>query len=314
MLDFVAIDFETANSHRGSACAVGLVRVRSGQVVDEKMWFIRPPEKVDRFDNFNTWVHGITAEMVVDAPRWSAVLPRILEFIGDDVVVAHNASFDIGVIRQACAVDGIEWPTLQFLCTMIMSRRALSLPSYRLPFVIDALSVAMGDHHDPLSDALGVVEIVRALAFREGAATIEDLCGSLQVNLGRMTGGAYKGSLAVRTGGGSGVDTLASPDVNPNADPDGYLFGRVVVFTGKLMSMTRQDAWDACAGLGAAPENNTTKRTNILVVGDLNPARLRPGEELSSKARRAYALQSKGQTIELMTEDDFLRCMGDGPL
>jgi DNA polymerase-3 subunit epsilon len=57
------------------------------------------------------------------------------------------------------------------------------------------------------------------------------------------------------------------------------------------------------------PEQNTTKRTNVLVVGDINPAVLRPGSNVTGKARTAFELQDKGQAIEVMTEDDFLRCL-----
>lgn len=304
MLDYCAIDFETANSYRGSPCAVGLVRVRGGTIVDERRWLMRPPEGADWFDRFNVWVHGITAEMVEDAPRWRDVLPAIVEFIGDDVVVAHNAGFDIGVIRYACGVDNIEWPEMRFLCTLVVARRALALPSYRLPFVTEALGHSMGSHHDPLDDARAVTEVVARLAAQEGATTIDELAAAHRVYVGRMERGIYKGSVAV-----SGSTGLADPEVNPDADSDGYLYGRVVVFTGKLWAMVRQDAWNECARVGALPEKNTTQRTNVLVVGDLNPAYLRPGENLSSKARRAFALQDSGQAIEVMTEDDFLRCL-----
>ncbi len=68
MLDYTAIDFETANSYRGSPCSVGLVRVRDGIPVEECHWLIRPPEQVDHFDHFNIALHGITPEMVATAP------------------------------------------------------------------------------------------------------------------------------------------------------------------------------------------------------------------------------------------------------
>jgi NAD-dependent DNA ligase len=97
--------------------------------------------------------------------------------------------------------------------------------------------------------------------------------------------------------------------LNPNADPDGYLYGHVVVFTGTLMSMNRRIAWGECARVGAIAEHDTTKRTNVLVIGDINPAVLRPGSTLTGKARKAFELQDKGQDIEVMTEDDFLRCL-----
>ncbi|MGW0042215.1 exonuclease domain-containing protein [Rhodococcus sp. NPDC003348] len=306
MLDYTALDFETANSYRGSPCSVGLVRVRDGVPVEERHWLMRPPASVDHFDGFNTALHGITPEMVADQPRWSELLPAAVDFIGDDVVVAHNAGFDIGVIRYACAVDNIEWPELRFLCTMVLARRALSLPTYRLPYVVEALGEAAIEHHNALSDAHGVVRVIRGLATAKGAVNLDELAGSVGVSIGRMTSGRYTGSVAVSKGGGA---NLVQPDLNPNADPDGYLYGRVVVFTGTLMSMTRQIAWDECARVGAVAGKSTTKQTNVLVVGDINPAVLQPGSNVTGKARKAFELQEKGQDIEVMTEDDFLRCL-----
>ena len=281
MLNYTAIDFETANSYRGSPCAVGLVRVRNGISVSERRCLIRPPERVDRFDLWNSTIHGITEEMVADQPRWKDVLPMIVDFIGDDVVVAHNAGFDIGVIRYACAVDNIEWPEMQFLCTMVLSRRALSLPTYRLPFVVESLGGSIDNHHDPLADARAVVDVVHRLATVKGIdGGLDELARSVGINIGHMSSGAYRGCVAISPGSSS---RLIQPNLDPSADPDGYLYGRVVVFTGKLLSMTRQIAWDECARIGAITDPDTTKRTQVLVVGDINPAVLRPGSVVTGR-------------------------------
>lgn len=306
MLNFTAIDFETANSYRGSPCSVGLVKVQEGQITAERHWFIRPPESADWFDSFNVAIHGITPEMVESAPRWNELLPHILDFIGSDVLVAHNAGFDIGVMRYACAVDNIEWPSVDFLCTLVMGRRAFSLPSYRLPFVVDACGATLAEHHNALADARAVASIVINMARAAEAHTLAELARQHQIVVGRMHAGVYRGSVAVSPGGST---RLTRPGVNSDADPNGYLYGRVVVFTGALMSMTRQVAWEAVAGAGGIPEPNTTKRTNILVLGEFNPASLRPGASFSGKARRAFDLQDKGQDIELMTEADFLQVL-----
>lgn len=303
-LDYTAIDFETANSYRGSPCSVGLVRVRGGVPVAEEHWLIRPPAEVDHFDPWNVSIHGITAEMVESAPRWNAILPRILDFVGEDIVVAHNAGFDIGVIRYACAVGGIEWPAMRFLCTLVMARRALPLPTYRLPYVAEYLDSELVDHHNALADAHAVVQVVRGLAAFKDVEELESLAKSVGIQVGHMSAGVYRGSAAP-----SGSAALIRSDTNPEADSDGYLYGRSVVFTGTLMSMTRQVAWDECSRVGAVPEKNVTKRTNVLVVGDINPAVLRPGAEVTGKARKAFELQDQGQPIEVMTEDDFLRCV-----
>lgn len=251
VLDFTAMDLETANSYRGSPCSVGLVKVRSGAIVDERHLLIRPPEQVDRFDAFNMGIHGITPEMVADAPRWAAVLPQIIDFIGDDVVVAHNAGFDTGVIRYACAVDGIEWPAVSFLCTLVMARRAFALPSYRLPFVTEACGVTLRDHHDALADARAVADIVCGMAATDGVADVHELATLYGVCVGSMASGVYSGSINTSPGG-SGI-ALAAAEANSDADPDGYLYGRVVVFTGALVSMTRQTAWDEAVRAGGRP-------------------------------------------------------------
>lgn len=313
MLDFTTIDFETANSYRGSPCSVGLVRVRDGQIVESRHWLIRPPEGADWFDGWNVAMHGVTAETVAAAPRWKEILPAIVDFIGDDVVIAHNAGFDMGVVRYACALDNIEWPAMRFLCTLVMARRALALPTYRLPFLAEKLGVAFTHHHNALADATVVVEITARLAEQHKAADVQELAEALGVGIGRMGAGIYRGSVAVSTGG-HGAGRFTPVEVNTGADPGGYLYGRVVVFTGALMSMTRDTARQECAKVGAIPEQSTTKRTNVLVVGDINPAVLRPGSSITGKARKAFELQDLGQEIEVMTEDDFLRCLDGNTL
>ncbi len=114
---------------------------------------------------------------MADAARWKDVLPAIVGFVGDDVAVAHNAGFDIGVIRYACALDNIEWPELRFLCTLVMARRAMALPTYRLPFLAETMGIAFDDHHDALADATAVVDVVARLAEKQHATDLLGLAG-----------------------------------------------------------------------------------------------------------------------------------------
>ena len=103
-LDFTAIDFETANGFRGSPCAVGLTKVRGGRVVEEASWLMRPPADHDHFDYHNVRIHGIRAEDVAGRPRFGELFPEIGAFIGGDILAAHNAAFDLGVIRSGLEV------------------------------------------------------------------------------------------------------------------------------------------------------------------------------------------------------------------
>lgn len=155
--------------------------------------------------------------------------------------------------------------------------------------------------------ALAVVDVVYRLSELRRTPSIEALAESVGVKFGQVTSEGYRGSAAISRSGGTAA--LVRSDLDPDADPDGYLYGRVVVFTGKLTSMTRQVAWDECSKVGATSEATTTKRTNVLVIGDINPLSLRPGSEWTGKARKAFELQGKGQQIEVMTEDDYLKCL-----
>ena len=310
MLSFTAIDFETANSHRGSPCQVGLVRVVDGRVVEEESWLIKPPEAVGHFNRFNVNLHGIDAHMVRDAPPWRSGIADIAAFVQSDVLVAHNASFDIGVIRDACAFDRIEPPDLSFACTMVLARKILKLPSYRLPYVLEELGRDQGVHHDALDDARAAADVALGLASKYRSLSLTGLLSAADVSLGSLIGGRYKGSVSMSAREGT---RLVAAEANPDADPEGQLFGQVVVFTGALQTMTRQEAWDAVARSGGSPEKTTTRRTNVLVVGNMDPRQLVPGAVLTRKAKRALELQEAGQAIEIMTEADFLQHVAPPP-
>ena len=245
--------------------------------------------------------------MVARAPRWRQVADWIVRYTDSDALVCHNAGFDIGVIRYACIADDISWPSVDFLCTLVLARRAYRLPSYRLPFVAAQCDVDFHQHHQASDDARCAALIAVAMARKQGAQTLADLAESFGVSIGHMATGYYAPSVWCRPGGHT--SKLIRPDANPEADPDHPFYGRVVVFTGALMSRTRQMAWDDVVKVGGIPELSVTKHTNILVMGDINPAVLAPGMVTTGKAAKAFALQEKGQDIEIMTEDDFLRSL-----
>uniref|UniRef100_UPI000623C9A2 3'-5' exonuclease n=1 Tax=Allosalinactinospora lopnorensis TaxID=1352348 RepID=UPI000623C9A2 len=176
---WTAIDFETANQDRGSACAVGLVRVADGRIVGRYSTLIRPPGTVDFFSPRNTAIHGITAEDVAAAPRWDDVLRAILDFAGGDPLVAHNAAFDIGVVRQTCGHSGLAWPGLDYACTLALARRTWQgLPDHRLPTVCSRIGHRMeGRHHRADADAEAAARIMVAAMRHYGTHTLGELCG-----------------------------------------------------------------------------------------------------------------------------------------
>lgn len=174
-LDFTAIDFETANGSAASACSVGLVKVRDGQVVDRIGWFIQPPVGHDHFVDWNIRIHGITPDMVVDAPGWVEQLGDLVEYAEDDILVAHNAGFDMGVIKAACLATGLAVPEYRYMCSLQLARKTYHLESYRLPSVAMAAGFDDFAHHDAVADSEACAAIVIHAAERWGAVDLPEL-------------------------------------------------------------------------------------------------------------------------------------------
>lgn len=157
---FAAIDFETADPYRDSACAVALVRVAAGQVVERQCHLIRPPRREFMF----TSLHGITWPDVAKQPSFAQLWPRLAQQLrGVDFVAAHNAPFDRSVLRACCEAAGMTMPKLPFLCTVRLARQTWQLPSAKLPDVCRHLNIVL-QHHHAASDAEACARIVLAAA------------------------------------------------------------------------------------------------------------------------------------------------------
>ena len=185
-VDFTAIDFETANSHAASACAVGLVRVRAGRVVERAEWLIKPPAEHGEFQHWNIKIHGITPDMVESARDWAAQLPDLVDFVGSDIVVAHNAGFDMGVVRGSCAATVTPTPKFRYLCSVQVSRKTYDIPSHRLPLAAAAAGYGEFAHHEALADAEACASIIIDSARRHEAPDVPSLAKVAGVKLHQL--------------------------------------------------------------------------------------------------------------------------------
>lgn len=306
-MEFVAFDVETANRSRGSICAVGYAIVTEGEVTETGSWLVNPGAEVE-FDPWNVRIHGIHPEHVVDATSIRDALAELSNLIGDRIAVAHNAPFDVGAIREAAISNDFSPPTFDYLDTLVVARRELALISYRLPIVAEALGVPLERHHAAADDAATTAGIALRLAERRGADSIANLAKAMRIQLGRLAplGEVNRGSRAIFSRSSSAAGT---PDPNTDASPDHHLYGKHMVFTGAL-GVPRQQAWEWAADVGAIPQANVTKRTNILVMGDGFV-----GDNLdefgTGKAKKAVTLLEKGQQIEVMNESDFITYLSE---
>ena len=155
---FVAIDFETADRGRDSACAVALVRVEDSRIVGREVRLIRPPRRTFEF----TYIHGITWPTVAREPTFGELWPELEPFLdGASFLAAHNASFDSSVLRACCQAAGLPVPAVPFRCTVALARSVWQIRPTKLPDVCRHLHIPL-QHHDPASDAEACARIVIA--------------------------------------------------------------------------------------------------------------------------------------------------------
>jgi DNA polymerase-3 subunit epsilon len=155
---FAAIDFETADSGRDSACSVGVVRVSGGRLTKVLSRLIRPPRRTFTF----THVHGLRWSDVAHAPCfeevWAEVQPLLL---GAAFIAAHNAAFDRSVLSSCIRGTTHRLPRIPVVCTVKLARRVWGIRPTKLPDVCGRLGIPL-EHHDPVSDARACARIVLA--------------------------------------------------------------------------------------------------------------------------------------------------------
>lgn len=369
-LNFTALDVETANDYWGSVCQVGVVRFRDGQPVEERAWLCRPPAGLEHFEDVNISIHGITPADVADAPAFGDVLPQVVDFVGADVMVAHNAIFDSTALRQAALAAQVPAPAFPVACSLALARDAskagrIDVANHKLPTVAAAVGAGAFKHHDAAEDARAAGHIVAGLARAFGfEGSIDDLYGSRDFVLGAVspaevmpvlrtataptspadlgagtdfrdpvgspaaagatarsadaasssTNSGQQSSPRARGGkGGQGGqrrpapwDSVATPDTipvpNPDADPNGALFGQHVTLTGDFEPFDKGTLWNAIAARGGQVGKSVTKKTTVLALGTWATK--------TSKEKRAEELIAKGQDIQMWPQERLIDELG----
>jgi DNA polymerase III subunit epsilon len=154
---FAAIDFETADHGRDSACALSIVLSENSRIVEKKAFLIRPPRKEFVF----TYLHGISWNDVRIQPSfgelWEEKIAPLLDEV--DFIAAHNATFDRSVLYESCNFSGFNPPEAGFVCTVKLARHVWNIFPTKLPDVCSRLKIDL-KHHDASSDAHACAQIV----------------------------------------------------------------------------------------------------------------------------------------------------------
>lgn len=283
MDNFIALDVETANCDTASICQIGIASFEDGKLTNTWKTLVDPE---DYFDEFNTLLHGISWEMVQGSPTYKKLHIQLGSMLGENIVV-HHSPFDRTSFNQAAEKYNLDPINCQWLDTARVVRRhweEFRHQGYNLPGIAAHIGLPEYKIHDALEDAI-TAGLLMIHISKESNTSISD-----------WSVRAYN---RMQSGPGE-FDSI----VNANPDPDGPLYGEVIVFTGAL-SITRLEAARMAFKAGCDVNDSVSKKVTLLVVGDQDAEKL-AGFSKSSKHRKAEQLISEGCPIRILAEKDFI--------
>lgn len=275
---FVALDIETTglSPYRDAIVEIAAVRFVNGEETDKFVTLVNPQRPIP-FAAYN--IHKISNAMVKNAPLMHEVIGPLLDFLGDDIVVGHNVTFDLGFIEHAARQYGYD-PNIEYIDTRSVARQAWrGLPNYKLQTVLSAIGYKPHVQHRAEDDCRGCAEIILKALRGEPATYIPISAPEREPYF--MYVSARK--VAART-----VVCEANPAFK----------GRHFTFTGQFENITREYAYERVFAGGGFVNDSVTLKTDYLVNAD--------GRE-STKTRRAMELiKIRGKNIQIITAEEFL--------
>lgn len=180
-MKITALDFETANARSDSACALGLVQVENGNITRTKYWLIRPPDFY--FHPRYIDIHGITPEMVENEPEFDEIRAEFESFTSDSLLIAHNAAFDLSVLKALYKRYDVAIPTMEYMCTVSLSRKMWTqLPNHKLNTMAEFLDIKF-QHHNALDDSVVCAHIAIRALEESGFGNIYELADELKIKI-----------------------------------------------------------------------------------------------------------------------------------
>lgn len=283
-MNYITIDFETANSNLTSACSIGIVVVEDN-VIKEKLYYLINPE--EEFFDYNITIHHIEAKDVEDADTFKELWPKIKHLFNDTVVYAHNAGFDISILKALIEKYGLDFPKIKWGCTLKIARKLWKddLVNCKLGTISNFLGVNH-DYHNALSDAIVCVEIINRGQKIMRVDTDSELYDALGIRYGQYNEEKYYGTYFKY-----GRSKKAEPIKNE------LLNDKVVYLAGKPSKLTRNELKNKLLLNGAYIEKNINLSLDYFVL---------LGNAPKSSVQRLEALEGKGQGILVLDEDAIL--------
>ncbi|EMI9085506.1 3'-5' exoribonuclease [Bacillus cereus] len=303
MHNFVAFDFETANHHRHSICAVGMVFVENGEIIDTLYELINPEED---FDYYNIAIHGITPNDVKDALTFPEFYEAYKKRFENKLLVAHYLPFDGYALRDS--LRRYELPSVynNLLCTYQLSKKLITgEKSYTLKYLCKHFNIELNNHHNALEDARACAQLMLQLSHKYDLPNIEEIYSKTHIRTGEISGNTYRSSLVQS----QSYSSLNLKDINvaTEVSEDHPFYQKHIVFTGKLNAYTRIEAAQLIANKGGIPQNGINKSTNYIIIGDFDNVMIKGNK--SSKLEKAEKLIAQGKELEIISEEEFMRML-----
>ena len=285
--DYTVVDIETTGFDPmfDEIIEVAGIKYRGRNEVGRFQSLVKPD---DGIPDYITALTGITNEMVADAPGIEDVLPRFLEFIGEDIVVGHNVHFDVNFIYDYAEDFELKPFSNDLVDTLRLSRRLYpELQSHKLSALAAHFGVEPDGEHRALADCVTTQKCLSAMdayAAQNGGIpeSAEDLYRKLSKTIVAETS---------------------------DFDPDSLIYGRTFAFTGKLERMTRKEAMQAVVNAGGHCTDGVVAETNYLVLGNNDYCKaIKDGK--SAKQKKAEKRKLNGADIESISESVFCDMLG----
>lgn len=190
-MDFLALDFETATAKWDSPCELGIAIVKYGVVSEVRNWLIKPLSW-PYFSPWNVAVHGIRPADVANAPSFEELWEEVGPLVQNSTIVAHNASFDMGVLRGTLASYRIGHPLFQYFCSVSLSKKIWPhMPKHDLKTLCTRNGIPLV-HHRAGNDAEATARLVLRAGEQLGSSSIEDLLVRARLNMGVFYPGGHR--------------------------------------------------------------------------------------------------------------------------
>lgn len=315
-MDFIALDFEIANNDLSSACSLGMVFVDGNQKVKEKYFLIKPPKlKVEK--SFSQ-VHGLTEEDLKEERTFDEIWEEIRGcFTKDTLIVAHNAFFDMSVLKSCLLHYSLEVPEFFYACSIPISTRGLNgfKVGNSLKARVEHFGVTLDHHHNALSDAKACADMVLKCLEIKQRKSLQSYCktySSIPVHsFADLNPQTTFYTRIKRKNVRKSFPTVSVSDITPSTkefDENHPLFEKNRVFTGELSTVDRAEAMQLVVDKGAVIKSGVSGKTDYLVVGKQDPSVVGP-DGLSSKERKAKELMKKESKIRILKEKEFLQLL-----